>query len=477
MQSQRDQLQAYRFVVGRLVSGLVHGEPDAPSTPMRRSATGVFAGVMLTMLAVAGAAVFGLVSPSAGASKLTASNTILVEQGTGIRYLYEGGELDPLLNYSSALLALGSATPALTTVSRAAVDGVPHGPAIGIPGAPDSLPSATAPTTGPWSVCSAEVAASAGPAEPVVTVEIGSDRAVAALPDSRALLVGAPDGSVYLAWHDQRFLLPAAARAALGYDSTQPLPVGDAWLDALPSGPVLSARTVPGLGRPGPAVDGRRTAVGQVFTVTDPTATASDFVMLADGLSPLTPVDEALLVGSPATQAAYGREPVAPIRISTAALAAAPHSAASSMTLAYPPTVPRAVGATGAGGAVPCFTATPGPAAGPAMAVGLESAPDALQAQLPAGGTAAAHLLGTADHVRVPASGGLLAQAGPGGAEYLVTDTGAKYPLAAGTTAKMLGYGATAPVQLPSTLLKLLPTGPVLDPDAPGLAAAQPPSN
>jgi hypothetical protein len=60
-----------------------------------------------------------------------------------------------------------------------------------------------------------------------------------------------------------------------------------------------------------------------------------------------------------------------------------------------------------------------------------------------------------------PLSGG----SGTSGARYLVTDDGIKYPLSAPTVAGLLSYPDTNLVRLPSALLRLLPTGPVLDPD------------
>ena len=474
MQTRRDQLQAHLFTVGRLVSGLVQGEPDVPETPMRRSTTGVFAGIMVTVLIVVGSALFGLISPSAS-SGITAANTLLVDQKTGARYLYADGELRPVLNYSSALLILNSATPTVKTVGSKALDGAPHGLPVGIPDAPETLPSATAPTAGAWSVCATTVPDSTGRAEPVVTAEVGPAHLPSALDDGHALLVRTPDGSTFLAWHDRRFLIPAASRTALGYDAVQPLPVGASWVSALPAGPDLTVRPVAGTGSPGPAVDGAAATVGQVFRSDVPVASGAPgslFVLERDGLAPLSPVDAALLLGDPATIHAYGSRPVAPIVVSAAALAAVPRSATSAITADYPPSVPQAVGATAGSTLVPCFTAAVGPGSGPAYRVATEGAADALQATAPTGATGGVDGP-VADHVLVPAGGGLeaVALAAPGvssGTLYLVTDLGLKYPLASADVAKTLGYGAVDPVPVPTALLALLPTGPVLDPAVAG---------
>jgi hypothetical protein len=73
-----------------------------------------------------------------------------------------------------------------------------------------------------------------------------------------------------------------------------------------------------------------------------------------------------------------------------------------------------------------------------------------------------------ADSVLVQPGGGALVRAlsgaGVGSTEYLVTESGVKYPLPSADVAQQLGYTSTAPEPVPSGLLMLLPTGPSLDP-------------
>ncbi|MEV7027864.1 type VII secretion protein EccB, partial [Kitasatospora sp. NPDC093558] len=87
----------------------------------------------------------------------------------------------------------------------------------------------------------------------------------------------------------------------------------------------------------------------------------------------------------------------------------------------------------------------------------------------------------TADLVAVrPGRGALvraLSGAGTGSTEYLVTDAGVRYPLPSAGAVKQLGYGGSSPVAVPSGVLGLLPTGPVLDPSGlVGDAAASAPA-
>ena len=127
MTSRRDQVQAYGFVVGRLTSALVHGEPDAAQPPMQRTRSATLGGVVLGMLGIAGFLLWGLISPvNKAAAAPTAGDLIVVSQ-TGASYIYGGGKLFPVLNWSSALMLLGGTpfTEAFTEAVMVALSLVP----------------------------------------------------------------------------------------------------------------------------------------------------------------------------------------------------------------------------------------------------------------------------------------------------------------------------------------------------------------
>ncbi|MDX6356351.1 MAG: hypothetical protein QOF98_3254, partial [Streptomyces sp.] len=73
------------------------------------------------------------------------------------------------------------------------------------------------------------------------------------------------------------------------------------------------------------------------------------------------------------------------------------------------------------------------------------------------------------DQVSVPPGGGALVKAASadgsavGDTTYLVTDTGVKYPVPTAADVQALGYTAADTVRVPTLLLSMLPTGPVLD--------------
>jgi hypothetical protein len=142
MRSRRDQVQAHAYMVGRLTCALVHAEPDAPETPMRRTTLGSFGGLVIGAILVAVFLVWGLILPGGKAGALT-SGTLIVASQTGSRYLYLGGVLSPVLNWASARLLLGG-QPKVQMVRDSALADVPQGPPLGIVGAPDALPPAPA---------------------------------------------------------------------------------------------------------------------------------------------------------------------------------------------------------------------------------------------------------------------------------------------------------------------------------------------
>ncbi|NJC72029.1 type VII secretion protein EccB [Planosporangium thailandense] len=463
MRSRREQLQAHRFLVGRLVSALVRAEPDAPESPNRRSGTGLFGGMMIAVLLVAGFAVYGLVSPG-GETGWRKPGALIVEKETGASYVLAGDELRPVLNYASARLLLGTQLEP-HTVASASLKGTRHGTPIGIPGAPDALPAAGQLTGAAWQVCATQVADESGTPRSRVGLTVGG-RTGTVLPADQALLVRAPGSQLYLVVAGRR--LRFADRwvvDAMGYGDVQPIEVGAGWINSVPAGPDLAPPAIPRRGEPGPPVDNRPTRIGQVMTVRG-VSDESSYLVLADGLAPLTRTEAALALFDPANRGAYGGGPVQPVPLDPAALAGAPRAAAQP---ARPlPTTPPRLASGLDRDRVPCVRITPQSAG--ARSELVLAAPPPLRG--PAGGPFPPKYDSlSADGVWVQPGHGVLAraQAAPGvsgGTLYLVTDVGAKYPLSSDDVAELLGYSAREAVPVPTTLLALLPTGAVLDPVA-----------
>ncbi|MFE2408531.1 type VII secretion protein EccB [Kitasatospora sp. NPDC059408] len=479
MQSRRDQVQAHLFVMSRVSSGMFRGEPDAPDTPVARTTRGAVIGLAVGLLVGVGVGVYGLVKPG-GATSWQKPGTLVVVKESGVRYLYAGGQLRPVLNQASARLLAGDQFR-LEQVSAASLDGVPRGAVVGIVGAPDGLPADHDLGPADWSAC-ALPAAQGGKGAAQLALSIGLRHAGRALGDDQAVLVTGPDGAPQLLWRGHRLRIDAAdgGLRALGYATATPYPVPPGFLDALPVGPDLKAPDLPGRGAPGPALAGRATRTGQLFAGPG----GEHYLLAADGLVPLGETLFRLVQGDPRTQQdAYGGAPVTPGPVGPADLAAhqAPAATAAAWSGAELPARPPQLAQTGEGQA-PCAELHPAAGAG-AVTIDLADAA-AVAGQPPAAQPGVAPACGGADRIAVRPGGGALARAvtagGAGATLYLVTDAGVKYPLPSPAAAKQLGYVKAVPAAVPTRLLGLLPTGPGLDPAAlaaGGVPAAQAPAN
>nr|BEK64280.1 type VII secretion protein EccB [Kitasatospora purpeofusca] len=466
MQSRRDQVQAHLFVMSRVAAGVLRAEPDAPDTPVGRTNRGAAIGLAVALLIGAGAGVYGLVKPG-GATGWKQPGTLVVVKESGARYVFAGGLLHPVLNEASARLLAGDQLK-VDQVSARSLDGAPRGTPVGIVGAPDGLPAPAAAAGADWLLCTMRTA-TAGPAAakaaPQLSVAIGT-RQTGRPAGEQGVLVAGPDGAAHLLWHGRRFAVDAAGGAAraLGWSAAVPVPVTASFLAAFPAGPELRAPEVPGRGKDGPALSGRPTKVGQLFTGTG----EERYVLAEQGLVAVTATQFALLQGEPRTQQeAYGNGQVAPAPAGAADLVA--HTAPASAAAAFAP--------EGLPGRPPALLP---PRAEQALCAALRPAADG--GDLDVAVLDASPVLGLppvlqpgvlpsctpADRIAVRPGGGALVRAvsgaGFGGTLYLVTDTGVKYPLASPAVAERLGYAKAAPTAVPGRVLSLLPTGPSLDP-------------
>lgn len=457
MRSRRDQVQAHAYVVGRLTAALVHGDPDAPESPMRRTTLGSFGGLMVGSLLVAGCLIWGLISPASKAHALTVGEVVVVKE-TGARFIYTRGELRPVLNWSSAQLLLdGQAT--VQTVPAASLAGIPQGAPVGIPGAPDMLPAAGALNSGYWLVC-----AEPGAGHALVSLTIGVPLAVPPSPVPGAVIVADPSGRQYLLWQSHRMRIAEPwIPDALNLGRARVIEVSSAWLNAVPAAPDLAAMAIPGLGSPGPDLGGRQTRVGQVLVTNNVGSPSEFYLAVTGGVTPITSAQAALAITDKATAVAYPGASVAPVPVSPAAIAGA---SVMHRQLADGPPAPSAPPPYSGlpAGAVPCM----------AYAGRGGSAPRLVFARPPAGASSPSGMPGVttspenADLISVVPDGGALVrpQVAPGvngGSLYLVTDEGVRFPVPTSTAAKALGYRAGQAAVLPAALLALLPTGPALD--------------
>jgi type VII secretion protein EccB len=421
---------------------------------------GTILGVAATVLTAAVFGVLGLLNPSSTAN-WKQGGQVIVEQNTGARYILgKDGRLYPVLNYASArLLAAGNGT-ATATVSADGLSSVSRGPMLGIPGAPDSLPTGTDMADRVFTACSKTSPNQPANAEPTSTLILGSTAiGQQALGTGQGLLVSSDTGQAFLIADGFRFRVPdSGTLTALHYDTISQLPVALNWLGAVPAGPDLGLVDIAGSGFAGPNVGGESTRVGQVLT------DGEYYVVRSDGLEPISQTEAYLITGDQHNAAAYPNNQPAPIPTSVAAISATSRSKQTG-TVGFPAQLPRIVALD----ANPALCASGEGTNGSVITVGAAlPLPDGAQPISIAGSGQ------QADQVYVPPSSGVLVREQTGlttdiGATYLVTDTGRKYPVPTQAAIAALGYGSLTPTDVAEPLLALLPNGPALDPNKAGI--------
>lgn len=473
MRSKRDQVQAHTFMMGRLTSGMLLADPDAPESPLGRTTRGALIGLIVGVLVSAGALVYGFIKPG-GNDSWRSGDTLIVNKDTGARYLYADGRLRPVRNYASAML-IGGADLSTTAVGTASLSGTPVGTPVGITGAPDTVPGTGSLETSSWLVCStgSGTPTTLVPGAPVETRAVGADKAV---------LVRGPDERTYLVWQGSRLRLDEKSGAAvsLGYGSVTPRPVSAAFLDALVAGPTLSTPEVSGRGDKGPELGGSATRLGQVFRVRVTGSGSQEYVLRKDGLYPVTATQAALLLGDPATRKdAYdGAAPsVTDLGASDLRAHQAPGTAGEEASAGGLPATPPRITSVGAAESACAQVSSEGGGTRVASVL-VDSALLVPAAQADTSAMTGACV--AVDRVVArPGHGTLVRALGAAGATvgdttYLVDDDGVKYRIADANSLKALGYDGQPVRTVPSPLLSMLPTGPELSVKTASGAAAAP---
>jgi type VII secretion protein EccB len=454
-----DQLHSHQFSRRRVVAALAGRDPARPPSTGTAPA---LAGLMVAALALAAFGVFGLLRPADDGSWRD-GGSVVVERESGARFVYRDGLLHPVLNYSSALLILGSSQPRSSLVARSSLAGVARGAPLGIPGAPDLLPAAGELLTDPWTVCSRPAGVGV---ESVLRLDSGpSDRGRngSGIGD-RALVVADPGGDLHVLWHRHRYAIrkPDLVLAAFAWPRESATPVAPAVLNAVPAGPDLAGLAVDGAGRRSAAIPGRR--IGEVVVVENSGGGRQFAVVTARGLADVTPVQaDLLLAGGDAEAGAANR--MSQAEYATAPRAASMVPSGESAPPAEAPELATATGAVCAG-----FAAGGGPPEISAVAAESLRRDGELSAPAPAPPASA-----PVDWLHIPPGRGAVVEAlaapgAPNGALSLITDLGVRFPVPSRDVLAMLGYADVRPQRLPAAVVALMPTGRALDP----AAAAQP---
>ncbi|MGW1680204.1 type VII secretion protein EccB [Saccharopolyspora sp. NPDC002376] len=443
MYGRREQVEAHSFLVGRILAAVLRTDPNDPNRPLRRTTVGMAGGIGIALLVMGIVLIVSLLTGMGGNAWREKPGFLVVDKDSGNRYMLVDGRLRPVLNYASARL-LAEGEPQVAKVSGEELADFPKGAPIGIPGAPDALPS---PMAGgqPWTVC-----AGVQDDDPGLSATVGPMPGVTELGANEAVLAREGDQQ-FLVWQGTRLRITAPwVPRALGLDPATTVQVDSAWLNTLPAGPDLGAPPVPH-GGAGPTVAGQQTVIGQLVTAPEAVGDKT-FVVDAAGLVPVSRTVAALLGADPDVELPPTIT-ITPAQLATQQVLPAP--VWQSEMPSQPPSgmdLERRV---------PCVRWASGE-------VTLVSAPDM------SGSAANSEIAGVtrdgrvADLVDVRPNSGFIARTRPapgvpGAGVYLITEAGAKFPVANEKAAEALGYSVDSAEPVPADLLALLPTGPVLD--------------
>jgi len=458
MPSRQDQLHSYQFMIQRVVGALVMRETDPAQSPFRRAAGATLASVLVALIGIGGSVLYGLFV-GGGATKWKDPNVVIVEKESGAQYVYRDGKLQPVLNYTSAVLVAGKAgQPKTVSVSRKSLENVPRDVPIGISDAPDSLAPADRLISDGWTVCSAPRPGGESPA-PLSALLIGSQARGGVAMAEEALLAVHPNGSLYLLWHNRRHLIRDRELVinALGWSGQRQVPVAPALLNALPAGVDLARIPVSGAGEPSSLLPGAR--VGDVYFVEPQGGVRQYAVLKRDGLANITELQANILVTELRQQDKPEEIPQGTYANTRRSGDLLPPGEA-----APPATIPKMVASESS---VVCAD-VPDDGGVRSVRIGAEL-PDLTNvphttARSPEGA-------GLADHVLVTPGRGVVVEAAAapgatGGAISIITDLGRRHAVVGADLLGVFGYGNVRPKRMPANLVSLVPAGPALDPAA-----------
>ncbi|WBO63485.1 type VII secretion protein EccB [Streptomyces camelliae] len=161
MASRRDQLNAYTFAKRRMLASFVQSSPDASDEGAPRPLRAILPGAVVGAVVLAAFGAWGMFKPTAPQGWDTPGQKVIIASKSTTRYVVlktDGKvQLHPVLNMASAKLVLDTQDNVdVVTVDESILDNgkIPHGVTIGIPYAPDRLPSdQEAGAAKEWAVC------------------------------------------------------------------------------------------------------------------------------------------------------------------------------------------------------------------------------------------------------------------------------------------------------------------------------------
>ncbi|MFI6092570.1 type VII secretion protein EccB [Streptomyces sp. NPDC051218] len=160
MASRRDELNAYTFAKRRTLASFIQPSPSGSEEGAPRPLRGVLPGIIVGVIVLAVFGAWGMFKPAAKPGWDEPNEHVIIASKSTTRYVVlktDGDrQLHPVLNMASAKLLLDADKGDVINVDESVLDRgtIPHGATIGIPYAPDRLPSESeAGSAKRWAVC------------------------------------------------------------------------------------------------------------------------------------------------------------------------------------------------------------------------------------------------------------------------------------------------------------------------------------
>lgn len=500
MATRRDELSAHTFARKRTLAAFLQPESRVSDEEAPRPVRAVVPSVVMGVVLVVGCIAWGAIAPSAPPGWNTAGAHIIVDSDSTTRYvvLNEKGkdgkkvkQLHPVMNYASAKLVLDKGKGDVMNVAGKDIDKstIARGATIGIPYAPDRLPSnADAGRPKEWAVCQKPPSHSGAEPQQGVFVLGGHDKNALKgknrLSDREALFVeDSKTGDQYVVDGNGTKLMLDGPKGAsrhlernvltklLLHNPGEPQKVTSQWLKTLNTGKDISFPTLDAGSGTQPQFSGadklpsEARSVGKVLKSTAG-GTSYYYVVLKNAVQRTTPLVAKLFMGEQ-----QQKQPVSVNEVQMAGAGAT--NATNSGGRGWPDNVLNPVnrasqGINSTSRTVSCSVYT-----------GKTSASGTPELAAWAGHSYPENIVDGSASAYVSSGSGLLYREvsgrGGGGTQYLLTDSGLRYALAGsgggqqsggdndkGARAR-LGYDKTKIARVPLGWSSLLPKGPTLD--------------
>ncbi|MFB7591573.1 type VII secretion protein EccB [Streptomyces sp. NPDC056169] len=326
MASRRDELNAYTFAKKRTVAAFLQPSPSGTEEGAPRPLRAIIPGLIVGALVMAGFGAWGMFSPQAPKGWDTPGTRVIVGKQSTTRYVVlETGTgkdaktlLHPVLNLASARLLLNPDQFQVVQVSDKKLDeDKQRGPILGIPYAPDRLPTADdAGAEKRWAVCEQPGGGKGASVQKATFLfaqrDIPRTEDKNRLDDGEVLYVKGQKGAAqFLVDHTGTKYPVKADRAGLVnalFGRKQPQAVTDDWLATLKTGDAIDFPSLAGIGGkigdpagvPGSTLNGTEDRVGLVLLAQTGSG-PQHYVVLPGRVQPVSAFTAWLLISSPET--------------------------------------------------------------------------------------------------------------------------------------------------------------------------------